>query len=166
MLDYADYMENHFLIRVLEWASKKPEGFSVEELEEGVTLEDWQKEIIKNYMVIAVKNAQDKSQNEPYNTETIFFVVKEELRDPFDVIPGNEARYILSTNALFHYIDYTELQFARKTAKEARDIAVGAVYISIILSLFAPLIVSHLIIQSVEIERFQFEQIKNLLEGK
>lgn len=68
-------MEKHFLIRVLDWASKKKNGFGYQELLNSIELSDWEVAVLDRYFDYAVENRQraDKPQMVQLE-ETIFFI--------------------------------------------------------------------------------------------
>lgn len=155
-------MNTHFLIEVLEWAEKKPNGFTQAELMGSRSFETWEKEILNGYFTNADTNHRRKGMpNFVYLPETIFHV-----------IPTNSGMtYVLTPDALFKHIDHTELKLARQAAKEAKSFSEKSIKISeqsIKIAMFAiaasaivPLLVAWLATQTVRLDDEQFGRIES-----
>ncbi|MCC6290793.1 hypothetical protein IT398_01870 [Candidatus Nomurabacteria bacterium] len=152
-------METHFLIQVLEWAEKKPNGFTKEELIASRTFENWEKEILDGYFADADTNHKRTGlPSFTYLPETIFHVIR----------MNPKKAYVLTPDAFFKYIDYTELKLARQTAKEAKNSSEKSIKISsfsVRIAIFAIMIslLALFMTQTVKLEDEQFRRVESLI---
>lgn len=144
-------IKHHFLFDVLEWAEKRPEGFNYSGLTSLREFKEWEVKILENYLKIAHENdGRSRDFRSPLLSETIFFVVKAESGN----FKEDRNLYTLTTDALFKFIDYKELKFARENAKEARRLsmyAIGLSVLAIVISAIVPFLVAKYVTQTVEI---------------
>lgn len=154
-------MEKHFLIKTLEWASKKTQGFTYNELIKQFDLKEWEVKFLDNHFKAAFDNEGRSSDfRSPLLTETIFYVIKAGAGNFKD----DKNTYTLTTGALFNFIDYEELKFARENTKEAKRLSWYAIMLSIfavIVSILVPILVAYFMVQTIEIIPNQFEKLKN-----
>lgn len=154
----------HFLIEVLAWTAGKPQGFTYAELTAAFEFEDWQKKIIDAYFQNAESNDRKSraASSSPLN-ETIFHVIY--TGPNFDF--RNEAyKYILTTDALFKFIDHQELELARENAREAKNSSTWAIRLSviaIIVSILVPVLISYVLVQDVAITENQWNALQSYL---
>lgn len=153
--------KNHFIIDVLEWAEKRSEGFTHNELMSSLSLREWERRILIRYFENAETNGRRKNApNLVVIPETIFYVIEGEEK-----FYGNpEVKFILTTDALFQFTDYEELKFARENAEDARELAKIAIAISFaaaIISIFIPIFIAQNFTQKVEIVDRQFLLMKS-----
>jgi len=148
-------MEDHYLIRVLEWASGKPDGFTYDELVNAFEFTEWQTCILHQYLKRAYSNANLTAigSPNPRDTDTIFVAT---------TTSGNftdaHNRYGLTHEALFSYVDYQELKIARTNAIEAKRQSARAITVSILAlaaSVIVPFLISLWMTQTVRIESEQ-----------
>lgn len=154
-------MNKNLYIKILEFGENNPDGFTYNDLVNNkiLSFSEPEKKIIDKHFRIAFKNAEKERSNLPEftnNTETIFMLI--------GWTGGNyneNNNYTIGYDAYFNYVDYLELQEARKNAETAkRDakisiyIAVWALVVSIIFSIIQ-------IIKPVEIDQ---RQINDVLE--
>jgi hypothetical protein len=150
--------KTHFLIDVLTWAEKRPGGFSQDGLMESRVFESWEKEILQLYFATANTNHNRKGlPNYVYLPETIFYVVR----------TTPEWTYVLTPDALFKYIDYTELKLARQSATEAKKFSQKSISVSersmsiaviaIVVSVLMPLLAAWFITQTIKIDEDQIK---------
>lgn len=144
-------MEEHFLIRSLEWASERTEGFTYNDFINSVSLIGWEKTVIEKHFKFARENTQRKIvPTYPEITETIFYHIQDD-------------RYTLTTEALFKYIDYAELKIARLNATEAKRHATTAIRVSmsaLIVSLLVPFFVAKFFTQTVVVAEDQVYRLE------
>lgn len=138
-------------IRVIRLALEYPEGFKYSDIinNDKLDLNDWEKNTIDRHFLYACRHFTlgDKTKG-----ETIFLFI----HGQYDNHKSEENKYILNFEAEFTFIDYQELKFARKNAKEARILALIAIIISVI-----AILASLLITQKVMIDDNQFQKIIN-----
>jgi hypothetical protein len=160
LLPFINNMKTHFLIDVLSWAEKKPNGFTSDELMTSRTFEKWEKEILEGYFTTAHTNHSRKGMpNFVYLPETIFHIIR----------TNPALTYVLTPDALFKHIDYTELKLARETAKEAKTFSQKSIEISersmviamlaVAVSVIMPLLIAWLMIQTVRLDETQVQAI-------
>ncbi len=154
---HTENPEDSLYVRVIEFASRYPQGFTLSTVVESeeLNLKDWEKNIIKRHFQYAgVRyNLADTTKG-----ETIFLFIH---GDP-NKITSEENKFILTFEAEFAFIDYKELKFARQAAKEARKYAIIAIIISLI-ALFVPIFISVYFTQAVKIENSQFNSLEQLI---
>lgn len=155
-------MKKHFLIKVLEWGSKRSEGFTKEELFDSFNLEAWEKIFLESHFKNADSNF-NRREGAPHFTqipETIFYKI------------GGPSLYVITAEAVFRLVDYQELVLARKTAEEARKFSqlsiraarwsLSFAVVAIVVSVVIPLLMTFYFTQSVKIYQPQFESIHKL----
>ena len=149
-------MKHHFLLDVLEWAERQPKGFTYKELKFSQKFENWQWLILDDYFKNAAANYSGKLKpNVRHILETIFYAIEGGGSDHMD----DKYKYVLTSDALFKYIDYLELKEARKNAKEAKLLAIAAIIIALVI----PLIIAFKMTQTVQLDKNQFEELNNSL---
>ena len=145
-------MESHFLIKVLAWASKRTEGFTSAELYNDFTFPNWQRTLLDKHFQHATENTSRRGMpSYPEISETIFYHIQGGI-------------FVLSTEALFKYIDYKELELARKNATQARNyslVAIGISVLAIMVSALVPIWIANKMTQTVEISDEQVSQYEN-----
>ena len=119
-----------------------------------MNLQEWEKNIVTVHLENArVNHYQTQTLNRNSNIETLFLEIK-----------GDPARhtYIINLNSEFKYLDYQELKFARENAKTARNFSLIAIMISI-LSVMVAILIPILFKQTIQIDDYQFNDIKKTL---
>lgn len=159
MPSQEDDLGKSFLIRVIEWGLKHPQGFGVTDVTDAaeLALSAQEKDIIKTYLQTAYKNnrAMAVVGTGPVSSESLFLLLYGYGSDYLN--EGN--KYVISLDAHFNFIDYQELKFARKNAKEAKLLSVLAILISAA-ALIIPVIVAVCVTQDVRIDARQLESMK------
>lgn len=154
-------LEDSIFLRVIDYGLEYPDGFTFEQVMEGLKLEGWEQKIIEEYFYNAYSNDNSKRGVNPGGSmETPFFLIKRGGGNYQD----DTYRYIVSYDANFKFIDYHELKFARENAKEARSLATIAIAVSVgaaITSIIMPILVAQWFTQTVKIDEAQILQIQS-----
>ena len=160
-------LDASIFLKIIEFGLNRPDGFTYEEIMEELRLDGWEKDITGEYLRCAFKNAYYmRNVGESANIETPFFVVK--LRGSH--FESGDAKYIISFDAHFKYIDYQELKFARENAEHAKTFSLRAIKLSCIaivislISMFVPFIIALFMNQVVKIDEGQFQLLKSMTE--
>jgi len=119
-------MKKHFIINVFEWAKEKTEGFSYNELISYIRPRQFEQDFLNKQFHAAHENTSRYSGTTEPILETIFFVVNKGNNYTDEV-----EKFTLTPDALFKIIDYEELSFARRNAKEARRLSLKAIWVSV-----------------------------------
>lgn len=157
-------MKSHFLIDVLAWAEKRPQGFSYSEMLSSRKFKDWERDIVDRYLHNAAHNYQYKDSPQfAHMQETIFYQISKAVTTNHT---DANVRYVLSSDALFKHIDHEELKLARENAREARSSAQKSIKIAmwaLIASIVIPFIITIFVTQDVKIDPKQFQTLLNLV---
>jgi hypothetical protein len=149
-------MKAHFLLDVLDWAEKRPEGFSYDELMSSRNFQEWERSILDGYFQNASTNHKRKGlPNFTHIPETIFHVIK--TGDDH-----TQQKFVLTSDALFKHIDHGELKLARENAIQARRFSWVAIVLSILamgVSALVPWWIATHVTQTVDLETQQIESI-------
>lgn len=150
---YANSMhfKDNLFLQVISWGLSKPDGFTYTEVKQEFNLSETKKEIIESHLRQAYRNHESLiyNPNTTSTADTIFLHIGH--------LGGyNEAlsRYIINYGAQFNYIDYQELQFARKSAGDAKKYSTIAIWISaaaLIASVIVPYLIAEFITQDVRV---------------
>lgn len=143
-------IENSIYLRVIDYGLEFPEGFTYDQIIDGLKLEGWERKIINEYLETAYKNYNTSGVKG--NAETPFLLAQIGPSISF-MHPAHE--YIVSYDASFKFIDYHELRFARENAREARSLSIKAVIISVIavlVSVIIPILIAQFMAQTVKID--------------
>ncbi len=153
-------IEETIFLRVISYGLKFKDGFTYHQIVSDMRLAEWEKKIIDQYLYYAHLNHQYARQlNQSANIET-----------PFWMISGGSGhqdescKYIVSYDAQFNYIDYKELQFARENAREARNLSIIAIGISLgalLASILMPIGIAIWMTQTVRIDTAQIQELLN-----
>ena len=151
-------MKENIYIRIIKFGIEHPEGFNYEEIinDKQLKLNDWEKNIVNQYLNSAYENGQGTPRGHIIGLETLFLAVER-----IGGYKEDGTKFIINLDSQFKYIDYLELKEARETASKAHKIAMGAIIISI-LSIIAMLFIT----QTVKIDQQQYNEIKNLVMDK
>ncbi|MDO8571569.1 MAG: hypothetical protein Q7R79_02730 [bacterium] len=158
-------IDKHLYIRVIEYGINKADGFTVSELytDKKAFLSEHDKKTLESYFEFAYTNArQVRTYGKSGSSESLFL-----LTNKGGGWNDNNSRYAVSLDAIFKYLEYQELKFARQNAREARDLSIKAIAISagaVIISIFVPIFVAQFISQSVQIEDGQFQFFKSVIK--
>lgn len=153
-------LEKNIYLRMIEFGINKPDGFMYKEIFESIKPNNWEHAILDKYLYEAYLNARNRRiSNAGATIETPFFVIQIGNSDHH---LHESYKYIISYDAHFKYLDYQELKFARENAKEAKTLAVKAIWISlaaILVSALIPLLIASYMTQSIQIDEKQVESI-------
>ncbi len=134
MANKNDEKENNIYIKILEYGQEHMAGFTYEEIKTALTIKNdsWEDKLIKGYMHNAVKSGGKENKeihldgSRTYRTQnewesmpqldSIFWVIDKSDEYSKDIYLW---KYTLRYDAYSNYIDYLELQFARKNAEAA-----------------------------------------------
>ena len=160
----AENPEDSLYIRVMEFASRYPHGFTYNFIVESkeLNLKDWEKNIIGRHLQYAGirYNLADTTKG-----ETIFLFIH---WDP-NKITSEDNKFILTFEAEFAFIDYKELKFARETSKEARKfskVAIGISLAAFLVSILVPIFIAEYFTQTVELDNSQLELLQEFINQK
>lgn len=169
-------MEKHLYIKVSEFNYAHPEWFSPNELSASINFSNWEIKILKQHF----SNAFHSSRNTAISTlETIFFVVEpRSAMQDWDAI--NNSKFTLKSEAFFNYLDYLELQEARKISQqairssaEATQLAQKSIFyakwaliLSIVFSICWIIVQIWSTYQPTEINDNQFSEVKNIISSE
>ena len=148
-------MKQHFLIKVLEWAEKKNNGFRYHDLERTFDFKDWQWSTLHSYFNYAFHNHRSDIGRHNHARETIF----QQIDGDGDVCTDTNNIYTLTPNAYFIYIEYLGIKEARENAESARRYSMFSIVIAL-LALLVPLY----LVQTVKLSDRQIEEIKTSLQ--
>ena len=123
--------KDHYLIPILEWASKKSDGFSHAAVISSFDLNNWQRQQIDRFFQNALTNYQTSRSSNYTEFETIFYLIHGGSN-----YMDESSRYVLTMDALFKFYDYSELKFARETAASAWRMAMYALMVAIVAAFF------------------------------
>lgn len=145
--------EQNFHFEVLAWAADKPNGFNYNELMKIRKFTPTEIGILQRYLENASLNYNRTKERPDYSfiPETIFHQVQGGTS-----YEDQNSKFILTSDALFKYLDYQELKFARANASQARQysiIAIGISIFAIIASALVPFLISKYMTQTVRIEK-------------
>ena len=152
-----DGLGDDFLFMVSKEGLKLPNGFTKDEiLDRGkVALKENEMSVVTKYFDNAEKNTTRKASSGFPNLETMFFVATSE---------AGKSKFVISLDAKFRYIEYVELQEARRAADSARTLALWAIRIAVI-GIILSFIFAYFITQNVKIDKEQFGIINELQRG-
>ena len=169
-------MEKHLYIKISEFNYAHPEWFTPNELNASINFSTWESKILKQHF----SNAFHSSRNTAISTlETIFFVVEpHSAMQDRDAI--NKSKFTLKSEAFFNYLDYLELQEARKMSQQAMRSSIDAtklaqqsifyakwaLILSIVFSIGWIIVQIWSAYQSTEMDQVQFNEIKNLISSE
>jgi len=139
-------MNKHLYIKILEFGEKHIEGFNYTEIKSAIKPSDWEGVILVRNLEAAFNNFKNSGRihmgsytYKPSLFECVDLAKKEEDEKNY-YSPG--TRYIINGEAYFNYLDYLELQIARKSSEDANKysrksikIATWALLIGIISSI-------------------------------
>ena len=151
--------ETDIHIKLLKFGETKPEGFCFYDLlseKNELNLNKWEQCILKKYFYNAHENTKKYDPGGFPNLETLFLLIEGENMPDFK---DDRCKYIINLDSKFKYIDFIELQEARKNAKSARNFSVVAIVISLI-----SIVVALLITQNVRLDNNQFNKIIDLIK--
>lgn len=155
-----DALEDSIFLRVIDFGLKRPDGFTFEDIMSGLSLQGWKRTIVQEYLNTAYQNAYNARIGRGVTGDTPFFVIKSGGSNYQD----DSYKYTISFDAQFSYLDYQELKFARKNAKEARTLANRAINISLgalVVSIFMPILVALLLTQTVKLDEGQLQSLQS-----
>jgi hypothetical protein len=159
----ASKLEDSIFLRVIDYGLGYPDGFTFKQLMEDLKLEGWEQKTIEEYFYNAYSNDNSKRGVNPGGSmETPFFLIKRGGGNYQD----DAYRYIISYDASFKFIDYHELKFARENAKEAKDLSIKAIAVSLgaaILSAWIPIAISMWSTQTVKLDEAQLGSLQSAL---
>ena len=154
----AKPMKQNLYIRLLEFGLNQPNGFSHEELETHLNLNEWEKKIVNKFIELALNTGRPVPGPTGYipdSENTIFVLISND--HPIG------ARFILSHNAFFSYLDYLELQSAKETSNSANrnaKLALWAVFFTTLISIVISFCLASWQIKSpVEMDEKQFKAV-------
>ena len=158
-------LEDSIYLRVIDFGLGYPDGFTFNQVMEGLKLEGWEQKTIEEYFYNAYSNDNGKRGVNPGGSmETPFFLIKRGGGNYQD----DTYRYIVSYDANFKFIDYHELKFARENAKEAKYLATIAIAVSVgavLVSIVMPVIVAQMLTQTVKIDQTQLDFLHESLSN-
>ncbi len=145
-------LEKNLFLQIIQWGLTKPDGFTYSEFNENLKFEGWKRSVTDNHFEQAYRNHEAMSHHNIAIGDTVFLHI-----GPRNSYNEATARYIINYNAQFNYIDFEELQFARKSAGEARLLAIIAILVAVV----APLIV----LTQTQTVKIEVEQLKSVIEA-
>jgi hypothetical protein len=146
-------------IKLLEFGSNNPDGFTHAQLMNKIESTDAEKIVIEKYFINARTNSY-KGDLGKTPLETPFFLL---TNLPQDLNYKNDSvKFILTIEAKFKYIDYIELITAIKNARDATRIAIASVIISM-LALLVSIVFNIIAIRTpINIDKSQYELFKSI----
>ena len=144
-------MENLYL-RIAEFWYKNPQWFLITEIKKYVLPISSEEVIFEKHFEQAY-NAYKYWHNASLNPP---FFVLEEYHWGY-----TKCKYCIKSEILFSYIDYLELQEARKSSKSAMKWAIAAILINIV-----AIAVQIYTSKSTQIDKIQFDEIKNIISSE
>ena len=128
--------ENNLYLRILKFWEEHTEWFTYKQIKERLKLQDWENQIIEEYLINALKNSKyyDTIYWGNYK-DSVFFMIECEIPQfsshslEHDI---DRAKFIIKYDAYFNYIDYLELQKAIENSKEANNHAKNAKRLALI----------------------------------
>lgn len=156
-------LEKNLFLRITKFGVYHAAGFNYDELMAAVNPTNTEKKIIDVHIDAADMNGKSARLEviAGIDIDTIFYQIASE-GGPHSA----NTKYIIEYPAQFNYLDYLELQFARKTSAEARTysiIAIGISTLALIASIAVPLWVSINMQQEVKLDKNQIHEIESLL---
>ncbi|MFA5985886.1 MAG: hypothetical protein WC819_00885 [Parcubacteria group bacterium] len=148
--------EKNLYIRISEFGYKNPDGFTQEELEKNLDLNDWEKKIVNKQISDTLNGGQFVHTDREGHGGML------PVRNTMFLNIEND-KFILNHDAFFNYIDYREFREALRSSKTAKNMALFAIVISSVLALASILIQ---LFGSVTLDNVQFKKILNQSEGK
>ncbi len=118
-------MKNGIYIKILEFGVNHPDGFTYEEIEKSLHLNEWEKKIVNKFVDLALTTGRPSISSGslgsyiPESENSLFFLIANE---------SGAERFILTHIAFFNYIDYLELQAAKETSVSANRNAKTALW--------------------------------------
>ena len=154
-------LEKSIFLRIIEHGLNFPHGFKYNEFIGELKLDGWEKKVADEYFKAANLNSRSLNQTiTASNIETPFLLVE---IGPSGFYGDINHTYIISYDANFKYIDYQELKFARRTAREARKFSKIAIVISVVAffaSILVPIFIAKYFTQTIKLEHSQLEFFK------
>lgn len=123
-------LDKNMYIRWIAEGLKYPDGFSYNEIFEALDISDISESSFQEkYLEMYLENVyNNKKRTQIPNKETIFLYTGH--RDiPYK---DDKGKYIVNLESTFKYLDYLELKEARKNAKQAFWISIGAIILSLV----------------------------------
>ena len=156
--------QDSLYVRVIQFALKFPDGFKYSDIinSKELNLQSWESNIIGRHFEDALNRYKS---NDKTRGETIFLFIHGETGS----YQSQENKFILTLEAEFAFTDYQELKFARENAKQARNLSLLAISISmfaIIVSVLVPYLIARNMIQNVKIDSGQLQYMKDLINSK
>ncbi|MFA5126964.1 MAG: hypothetical protein WC465_03130 [Patescibacteria group bacterium] len=143
-------------IKLLEYGHKNAEGFTYDEITQWANknLNDYEQKIVEKYIQNAHENYQ---RSQAGNIETVFAIINFAGSD----YKNKNHKYSLSLDANFKYIDFLELEEARKSSGQANNKALIAIYIAVGTLIISTLLTIWQINSPIKIHSEQFNKILN-----
>ncbi|OGI16350.1 MAG: hypothetical protein A2Z52_00675 [Candidatus Moranbacteria bacterium RBG_19FT_COMBO_42_6] len=114
--------ENSIHLRAVKYGYQRPNGFMYDGIKKHYSKRPNEWGVVKKFLVDASEN-----QRTGQNQNTPFILLERSGNLNYD-----QAKYTLSYEAFFNYLDYLELMEARKNAQSAFQTAIIAITISVI----------------------------------
>ena len=126
---------NHDIIKVLDFASKHSQGFTLDEVLQARIVEEFFIDELVDSLCAKCKDMFEEEQTESRNKifHNLFAVKNEKIYSETmsEMEFMKEMKFILNTEGYFKILQYREIEDARKNAKWAQWTAIVAIFISI-----------------------------------
>lgn len=121
--------KNNLYIRIAEFCTNYPAGFTQDELKNSLLLNEWETRVVDENFRNALMNGQYAGQQigMPTSLDTMFFVVER----------GENAKFIMKYEAYFNYVDYLEFQEALRSSRTAMRLSWVAIILSSVLAIIS-----------------------------
>lgn len=136
-------------LRMIEYGRGRPDGFSPEEIEDAFS-----KNISEQTLVCKLLEDAWKNSRNPISHPTPFVLFQDTAAINF-----RDCKYALSYEANFNYLDYLELEQARKNADDAHKTAIRAIVVSIVLTIISGVFSFWQIVSPITFNEQQYESL-------
>ncbi|MBD3251757.1 hypothetical protein GF380_04895 [Candidatus Uhrbacteria bacterium] len=120
------------IIRLVEELKNEVDGLTYHEIVDRVGLDVSERAFVKLQLQNALENAAVYRDTIVFEKDTIFCICSEGRVNPNIDLEGAEEKFRIKTELFFSYLDYLELQQARKNAQTSFWTAMIAIIISLI----------------------------------